>query len=85
METQLCALLEEFFGIEEIGQEDNFFELGGDSLKAMVLLKRIKRDFEVSIPLKEFFGLKSIKEIASEIDNVKWLQSDVTLKNEITI
>ena len=85
VETQLCALLEEFFGIEEIGQEDNFFELGGDSLKAMVLLKRIKRDFEVSIPLKEFFGLKSIKEIASEIDNVKWLQSDVTLKNEITI
>lgn len=84
-EKQFALLLEEFFGIAEIGLEDSFFELGGDSLKAMVLLKRIKRDFDVSIPLKDFFGLVTVQSIAAEIDNVRWLRSEVTLKNEITI
>ena len=85
LEKQLIAMVEEFFGMEGIGIEDGFFELGGDSLKAMVLLKRIKRDFEVTIPLKEFFGLKTMKNIAAEIDTRKWIGSDVQMKNEITI
>ena len=84
-EVELVSLLEDFFGIQDIGIEDNFFELGGDSLKAMVFLKRIKKEFNTSPLLKDFFGFKNIRQIGAEIDNILWFKSDVEMVNEITI
>jgi len=69
-EKSLVALLEEFFGIVPIGVEDGFFELGGDSLKAMVIIKRILRDFNVKLTLKTFFMKPSVRQMAAEIDEL---------------
>jgi phthiocerol/phenolphthiocerol synthesis type-I polyketide synthase E len=84
-EKKLVTITENFFGIEGLGTADNFFELGGDSLKAMVLLKRIKKEFNISLSLKEFFNFQTLGDVAGELDNIAWLKSDVTAKNEITI
>ena len=67
-ETALTLMLQDFFGINEIGIEDNFFELGGDSLKAMVLLKKLKIKFEINFTIQDFFNCQTVKKIASEID-----------------
>ncbi len=40
---------------EAFGMEDNFFQLGGNSLKATSLLARIKKRFNITIPLGELF------------------------------
>lgn len=72
-ETKLQSLFGNFFGINMIGVEDSFFELGGDSLKAMILLKRIKKEFNVPLTLNEFFGKQNIREIAFYIDEVTML------------
>jgi acyl carrier protein len=72
-EKKLANIFENFFAIENIGIEDNFFELGGDSLKGMVVLKRIKTEFDINIALKDFFGKQTIKEIAVEIDEIRSL------------
>jgi acyl transferase domain-containing protein/acyl carrier protein len=72
-EIKLAKMIEDFFGIVNIGMEDNFFELGGDSLKAMVLLRRIKKEFNINIPLKDFFGSRNLKLIAGEIDERIWI------------
>ncbi|RFM33508.1 hybrid non-ribosomal peptide synthetase/type I polyketide synthase [Chitinophaga silvisoli] len=66
-EEKLIILYEQFFGISGIGTADNFFELGGDSLKAMILLKRIKHEFNVNPSLKDFFELRTIKGVADYI------------------
>jgi len=76
-QEKIKKIFEKFFGIEGIGVEDDFFELGGDSLKAMMLLKRIKRELDVDIKLKDFFLKGNIRLVAAKIDEILWLQSEV--------
>ncbi len=66
-EQELTEIFQEFFGIDQVGIDDDFFELGGDSLKAMILVARINKNFHVKIPLGEIFRRATIKEMASLI------------------
>lgn len=72
-EKILVKILEDFFAIENIGVQDSFFELGGDSLKAMVVLKRIKKQFAINLAVKDFFMRPIISQIAAAIDELKFL------------
>jgi phthiocerol/phenolphthiocerol synthesis type-I polyketide synthase E len=67
-EKELAELWKSFFGYEKIGVNDDFFDLGGDSLKAITLLKRVHKSFDIEISVGDFFGKRSIKELAGEID-----------------
>jgi acyl transferase domain-containing protein/acyl carrier protein len=75
-QRKLQTVFISFFGIKMIGIEDNFFELGGDSLKAMILLKRIQKEFSVRLTLNEFFVKRNIREIAACIDEISLLFTD---------
>ena len=66
-EIDLAALLEEFFGFESLGLEDDIFELGADSLKVMIISKRITKKFNVEIPIQEFYEEPYIKNLAEKI------------------
>ena len=46
--------MEELLGISPIGVNDNFFELGGHSLLAIQIVSRLRDEFEVDIPMREF-------------------------------
>ncbi|WP_133053837.1 SDR family NAD(P)-dependent oxidoreductase, partial [Niastella yeongjuensis] len=70
-EKRMSALYENFFGIDGIGTEDNFFELGGDSLKAMMLLKRIKNEFDINITLTDFFNHDRVGSMAAFADQIR--------------
>jgi acyl transferase domain-containing protein/acyl carrier protein len=88
VEQKVCELWQSFFGFEKLGVLDNFFELGGDSLKAMTLLKRIHKIFEVEIGIEDFFMAPNIQSISKEIDTarkMKSLQKDKKRSNTITI
>jgi non-ribosomal peptide synthetase component F len=54
---------------EEIGIDDNFFDFGGHSLKASLAVSRIRRVFEVKVPLEEIFQRSTIRELAGFIGN----------------
>ncbi|MGD2092758.1 MAG: amino acid adenylation domain-containing protein [Candidatus Aminicenantes bacterium] len=51
-----------------IGIDDNFFQLGGHSLKATLLVGKIHKELEVSIPLAEVFRTPTIRELARYIN-----------------
>ncbi|MDQ1354794.1 MAG: hypothetical protein QG657_5103, partial [Acidobacteriota bacterium] len=51
----------------KIGIDDNFFDLGGHSLNATLLTARIHKVFNVKIPLKEFFQMGCIRQVAEYI------------------
>lgn len=74
-EIKLANLFANYFGISKIGIEDDFFELGGDSLKAMVLLRRIAKEFNTDISLKDFLASRNIQGIASHIDEKLWIST----------
>ncbi|WP_276483896.1 type I polyketide synthase [Paraflavitalea pollutisoli] len=69
-EKRTTELFEQFFGITGLGIDDNFFELGGDSLKAMMLLKRIRNAFDINITLTDFFQHEHPGALAGFIDQV---------------
>lgn len=86
-EAKLKLIFEDFFEISGIGVTDDFFELGGDSLRAMVFLKIVNKEFNIEISILDFFSYKNIKGMAGLIDEKKWLSntSAIDLKNEIII
>ncbi|RFB38346.1 non-ribosomal peptide synthetase [Brevibacillus sp. VP] len=64
-EEKLVQLFQEVMDVELVGTQDSFYELGGHSLKAMMLVSRIHKDFGVKIPLKEVFSRPTVKELAA--------------------
>jgi len=84
-ETEIAALFEDFFGIKPIGVSDDFFELGGDSLKAMMILKRIKSRFNLDLPLTDFLKYPTVKLISAKIDEMIWFKTETDMKNETKI
>jgi iturin family lipopeptide synthetase A len=75
IESALLNLWENFFG-KSIEIEDNFFEIGGDSLKALTMLRRIHKTFNVELSIKEFFDCGSIKIISDLISSKKIGEQD---------
>lgn len=80
-EQILSQIMEQYFGFTGIGVDDDFFELGGDSLKAMILLKRIRQALDVPITVHDFFEARTIRQLATGIDNRLWLQAGENPEN----
>jgi phthiocerol/phenolphthiocerol synthesis type-I polyketide synthase E len=72
-EETLVGMLQDFFGIGKIGVTDDFFDLGGDSLKAMLLLNKIKKEFLVNITVKELLESQNVRKMAAEIEEKLWM------------
>ncbi|MET0675627.1 MAG: phosphopantetheine-binding protein, partial [Bradyrhizobium sp.] len=66
-ESALATIWAELLHRPDIGVTDNFFELGGDSLTAVQLVGRIKRDLDRDLPLKRLFELTTIESMATAL------------------
>ncbi|MPZ39503.1 MAG: amino acid adenylation domain-containing protein [Rhizobiales bacterium] len=67
-EAALATIWADLLGQKAISVTDNFFELGGDSLIAIQVANRIKRDFGYELALRELFKTPTIEAAASAID-----------------
>lgn len=65
IEEQLVAIWQSVLGIDQIGVRDNFFELGGHSLIATQISARIRKQMEISVPVRAFFETPTIQTIAA--------------------
>lgn len=65
IEEKVVELWEEMLGISQIGINDNFYELGGDSLKAMIMLSRLQKLLQLTVPLKDFMEEPTISTISN--------------------
>jgi acyl carrier protein len=71
IEHTLAAIWEQVLRRERIGRLDNFFEIGGHSLLATQIISRVRRTFEVELPLHRIFETPTISELAAEIAALK--------------
>lgn len=67
MERRLCDIWQEVLGLDRIGTTDDFFEIGGHSLKITALASRLRKQLGTEVPLREFFRLTTIRELATYI------------------
>ncbi|HEY0078550.1 MAG TPA: SDR family NAD(P)-dependent oxidoreductase [Pyrinomonadaceae bacterium] len=67
-EKAIAAIWEELFGLQRIGANDNFFELGGNSLLAIQLVSRVRRDFQIELPLTSLFEAPTTAGLAAAVN-----------------
>lgn len=67
LELQVAEIWEEVLGIKGIGLNSNFWEIGGDSLKAMRLIMRMKKEGFINFGLKEAFEYQTVGSIVEHM------------------
>jgi amino acid adenylation domain-containing protein len=70
-EAELAAIWRELLHVSDVGILQNFFDLGGHSLLAMQVLARIRKQFEVDIPIRSLFDVPTIEGLAREIGKAR--------------
>lgn len=85
LEKKLCELWQSFLAPGNIGVADNFFELGGNSLKAMTLLKRIQKEYNVQLTLKDFYAKPTVKLLVQEINIATLIKNQKNTKERSTL
>ena len=66
-EAKIAAMLGKLFGIEKVGRNDSFYELGGHSLLATTLVSKLKKEFNVSLSIRDILDHPVLSELAGFI------------------
>jgi len=70
IETAVAEAMQELLGVEKVGIHDNFFELGGHSLLAIQAVTRLRKEFQVELPMRAFlFEAPTVAGIAKIIED----------------
>ncbi|EFD8205998.1 amino acid adenylation domain-containing protein [Escherichia coli] len=69
VEQKLLLMWREVLEREDISTDDHFFELGGHSLKAMSLLSKVSKEFEVQVPIHLLFETSTIEALSHYIQH----------------
>ncbi|QQR01168.1 amino acid adenylation domain-containing protein [Enterocloster clostridioformis] len=66
-ELKIARIWEEVFKVEHVGINDNFFELGGDSLKAIQISAKAKKE-NIDISIADVYKYRNIANLVSSME-----------------
>ncbi|MCR4443371.1 MAG: amino acid adenylation domain-containing protein, partial [Peptococcaceae bacterium] len=71
IEEKLLGIWKGILHVDDISTEDGFFDAGGDSVSAVAVVERIRKEFDCDIPVTSLFKYSNIKEMSSYIGEIK--------------
>lgn len=69
-EETIAELWQELLGVERIGIHDNFFQMGGTSLLALTMTARLRKAFQIELPITGIFQAPTIAELAVVLEEL---------------
>ncbi len=78
VEREVAEIWRDLLGAEQVGIYDTFFELGGHSLLLTQLATRIKKSFQVELPLQTLFNAPTIVDMTRAIAAAQVESEDLT-------
>ena len=69
-EEMLAGIWSEVLKVRQLGVHDNFFALGGDSLLATQLISRVRRVFQVDLPVRALFEAPTVSALSAKVQRV---------------
>jgi len=70
IEDIIAIIWSDILGIEQISIHDNFFILGGDSLMATRVVSRVRKAFDIELPIPTIFKEPKVTDLAGVIDEI---------------
>jgi amino acid adenylation domain-containing protein len=67
-EELLAQIFAQVLGVERVGIRDDFFDLGGHSLLATQVISRVRRSFDLELPVRALFAAPTVAELAEKIE-----------------
>jgi acyl-coenzyme A synthetase/AMP-(fatty) acid ligase/acyl carrier protein len=69
-EEGVAAIWCEVLGLERVGAHDDFYELGGHSLLLPQVMHRLRRDFQVEVPLRSLAQETTVARLALTVEEL---------------
>ncbi|HEX2092742.1 MAG TPA: phosphopantetheine-binding protein, partial [Longimicrobiaceae bacterium] len=69
MEEVVAGIWAEVLRLERVGVRESFFALGGHSLLAMQVVSRLRRAFDVELPLRSLFEADTVELLARAMED----------------
>ena len=70
VEQQIADIWSEVLQLERIGIYDDFFNLGGHSLLAIQVISRLRKAFQIEVPLRVLFEIPTIADLSAFVETV---------------
>jgi acyl carrier protein len=74
-EHRVGGIWSEILRVEPIGRTSHFFQLGGQSLLAMRMIARIRRDFGMKVPVSTVFNEPTVERFSAALDAMQHSRS----------
>ena len=68
VEEVLTEIWAQVLRVEQVGIHDNFFELGGHSLRAIQVIARVRKGFQVELPVRQLFETPTVAGLAEKVE-----------------
>jgi acyl carrier protein len=63
-EEQLSRVFADALGVENVGIDDDFFQLGGNSLLAINLIAKLRKELDAEVAIRDLFQAPTIAQLA---------------------
>jgi acyl carrier protein len=80
VEKALTDIWANFLKVGAVGVNDNFFDLGGHSLLATQVISRMRKEFQLEIPLRSLFEAPTVAQLAEKIEEMKSSETERFLR-----